>query len=511
MNARLASLALLLTLLSASTAAAFPGSRQDVDIVYDAARAPLALASGAVTLDGSIRGTLLIAEAVGTRLGPIPAIEVASQDGGGHPLEGRVYQQATLVLHEGALLLRPNDTAVGLSLVANYALAVAVAEAGEQEGASGAFLLAGRALAGTISLGAGSSDLIPLDAVVSLRDAQDRAIDGWDHRHVNTGRGADDFGDGGGDGVGEAAAILRASGAYSGALSASVALGLLGDAPSLEVSARPADEVDFEGALQGFRRFEGVAGGFAAGQMDDLAPISEVLNGGVLVLAAGGEDGEPPTPRSATLDGEPADLGGFALLRSEEARMSWASDEMRIQASDALAVTGRGVAAAPPMMAGPVPLLAVVLWLAAIGAVVYYFVRRPPKPDAKFWPLRLAGMGAYVVAMVVAFWWWDRQFAESFGTSFLEMLIDGGASGDPMPMLVVLSLELLPWGLVAVLFALPVRIALGVGLRYLGKGKALKGFAKAGGYLALALLGPFYAMWVLNVILARAVAMLSGA
>lgn len=511
--ARLAlSLALLAVLALPGHASAFPSAEQAVAVEYEPGAAPIALMTGRLVVDATAHGALLVAEAVGTRIGPVPELVLASQEAGGQP-RGEMHRDVVLIMHEGALLVRANATSVGVALRADYALGVGLPEAPFGGASSPGFLLAAEAIEGTVAFADDVADLIPLDAVVSLQRPDGTVVAGWDHRRVNTGLSAADFnGDGSGDaradGAGEndTTGVLRATGPFQGQLRARVVGASPGEGGEARLVTTRAEQTRFREAVAGLGALSGLAQGTASEGISELAPFAPILNGAVLLMEFDRDGQAPPRPVLSRIGDADVEMGGFALLRSEEMTVTWGAQATRIQGDAALAVTGQGLAVTAPLTLGPLPLVSALLWLVAVGAIGWFVTHRPEKPAEKFRTLRLASLAAHLVAFLLVFWWWDAQFANTFGTSFLGLLLDPASATDPQVLFVVLAFQLFPWGIAALLFALPVRIALGVLLRYQGKGTALRGIAKAGGLVALGVLGPWYALWVMNLVVERAIA-----
>lgn len=502
---------LVALLVLAPAAVAFPSEAREVEIVYDAAAGPLALMSGSLAASGEIRDLFLLGSSVGSTFGPIPLLEVVARESGSQSPDGAALRGATLVLHDGALIARVNASGAALSLAAPYGIAIGVPDAPFGETSGPGLILAGENFTGALAFGAGEAMMMPLDAVVSIVDENGDPFAGWDHRAVNEDASPDAFEGAGEEGAG-GAAVFRAHGPFDAALRAGVMGAAVGATGTLTLDASRADEPRFAETMRAIERLPGAGdrdadgGGESPAQgIEDLGPLAEVLNGGVLLMNVARDDAPAPTPLVATIGGEPADIDGFAMLRADEMRLAWGEGAMRVDGTAALAITGEGLSATAPTTLGPLPILSAILWLVAIGALVYFLVKRPEKVKEKFWPLRLGALAFHLIVLMLVFWWWDIQFAETFGTSFLTVALDAGAWENPMGVLIVLGFQLFPWGIAALLFALPVRIALGVALRYLGKGKALSGFAKAGGLVALAVFGPLYALWFMNTVIVRAI------
>lgn len=506
MLARLAVL-LVLALLAAPAADAFATDARAVELAYALAATPAVIATGALQLDGELGTGLLLAGADGTEIGPIPELTVTRRDG-----TRETFQRATLVIESGALVWPvESGQTLGVALRAPYAFAIALPQAPlpSEDGATmPGFLLAGEALGGEASWRGGVSNLLVSDGVVTLEDADGRAIPGWDSVGVNAGQG---------DAATDENAfetLFEASGAFDARVAAGMVAGAVGDGKlGLVVHVSEEDRFDETLALvrdAGGDLFGGEGGGGPfdeGGPLSMFSSVSGMLNGALFVLPGMGE-GEPAQPLRALVGGEALELGPFSLLRGGELALAWEEGEMRVAGEPDVVLGREGFAVDEPRTLGLFPVVSVFLWALALAALVWYFVRRPPEAKSK-WPLRLASAAANLVILVVVFMVWDASFAATFGTSAITVARAAGVSPDTLPQIgTVLALELVPWGIAAVLFALPVRIVAGVALRYLGKGKSFKGLANAAGLVALAVLGPLYAMWCFNLVLGRAFEML---
>lgn len=501
---RLAPLLLAFVLL-APVAAAFSTTRDEVAIAYDANRAPLALAAGDLSMEGSMRVGVAATHLQESRIGPVPRLIVGEQAGSTRSFVNA--SDATVLLHEGGLLWSLGNASVPVTLRAPYAFGLALPRSPfDEEGAaqSPALVVAGPDVRADLDWPGGDADLIPLDATISILGADGVPVAGYDHRHINanldaaTARSATD------------AVVLRVTGAFAARLSGqAVAGGLGGSGADLRLDVDRSDDDRFTDAVAAFDEAMGMfSGGQSTGLAGPDSPVSQLeaisgfLNGAILLLPPPDESGDAPepTPITSRIGGEDVDAGPFTVLRSEDLALAWGDDEMRVDGTSSVAITQQGIRTTAPLVIGLVPILSVLLWLAAIGAVVFFFVRRPPASKGQL-KLRLISTGVYVLALVIVFVLWDMSFADTFGTSVLTLLREKGLSGQAYSQLaLVFGLEMIPWSLAALLFALPVRIALGVLLRYRGQGSSFKGVAKAGGLIALAILGPLYAMWIVNVL-----------
>lgn len=497
--------ALVAVALLAPVAAAFSTPHDEVDIAYDANRAPLGLAAGDLSTEGAFRVGVLGALLNESRIGPIPRLVVGER--GGSALSFAEAQDATIVIHEGSLLWMLGDARVPMTARAPYAFGLALPRSpfdGDAATQSPALIMAGPEVAADLSWPGGVTDLLPLDAEVSVLDAAGKPLAGYDRRRVNADLDATSARNA------EEGVVLRAEGAFTARLSGMAIGGGLGaSAADLRVQVARAEDDRFLETVDALDRAMGMfSGGGETGLSGPGSPVAQLeaisgfLNGAVVLLPPPGSDDDAPAPSpvSSRIGGQDVETGPFTVLRSEDLALAWGDDQMRVDGTTSVAITSTGVRADAPLTMGPVPVLSVLLWLVAAGAVAYFFVRRPPASKGKV-KLRILSTVVYALAIVVVFVLWDASFAETFGTSVLTLLREKGFSAQSYSQFaLVFGLEMIPWSLAVLLFALPVRIALGVLLRYRGEGSSYKGVAKAGGLVALAILGPVYAMWIVNVL-----------
>lgn len=501
------SLPVLAILLAAAlpVAAAFPASDAEVDLAYAAGATPVVLASGAIDADGVAQGGLYLSGLADTTLGPLARLDVVTPD----PILGvrnETFRDVLLVIHSGTLAWVFEDGASAqLNASLDYGLGVALPEApfGEEGAAPPGFMLMGPDLQAGLSWAGRSADMVPLDATVSIQDRTGKAYAGWDHKRINEDAQAQDAAAGAGE-----TSLLHIEGAFSGTLAAEALAAGVGEDATMALAVRASGTDRLAETLDIFARIgselSGGEGAQGAEALDALEAFSGLLNGAILIISGGEET--PPEPKVATLNGESVDVGPFALMRSQDLALEWQGSEMRVQGTSTVAVTKDGFAVASPATVGIFPIVSLVLWVVAIGAMVFFVVKRPPKAKTA-WTIRLASAGVNLLVFLVVFWLWDGAFAETFGTSFLTKAGEVGFSSSTAGQLgTLLGLQMLPWSVAALFFALPVRIAVGVGLRYLGKGKSLKGVATASGLISLAVFGPIYALWLLDMLIGQLVA-----
>lgn len=494
---------LLAALLLLPSALAFAAREEPLTLSYARADTPVVFAAGELGVAGAVHGGFLAADVRGVTLRDVPLVVVAEKLAAGVPKQD-AYRNVTLVVHSGSLLLRQEGGArLDLELGAPYGLGMALPRlpVGGEMGEGGAVLLAAPALAGSFAF-RGVGQFVPLDAEVSMLDASGAPLSGWDRRDVNPGARLD------ADPTSFSHAF-RVSGPFRGESDARVQGAVIGTGAPFSLSVSSSAQDRYADTLDALASAAVALGPDAAETLGEenpmyrLEPFSAVLNGALVVL--GGAPGEAaPEPLVARLGEEDFDVGPLALMRGEDMTLAWEDDAMSVRGTPKVTIAGEGFAVEEPAtVGGLVPVLALVLWVCALAAVVVFFVKRPPKGEGKL-ALRLFSLGVHVAVFALVFLWWDASFAETFGTSVLTLLFSGGAFGDLPRLGIVAALEMAPWGLAALLFALPVRIVAGVALRYLGKGKSYKGVASAAGLAALGILGPFYALWLLNTVVSKA-------
>lgn len=489
----LACLALAL-LVATPAASAFAGARQPMDVAFGREDAPTLIAAGSFALDAGFEGGFFATDPERMRLGAVPRLTVVELTGMGP--RNTTFEDVSLVVEAGTFVWRG---ALQGTLGADYGFALAlptlpVAGMGEGVG-EGGLLLVGPRVAGALSSTPAGSDLQVVDGRVSLVRPDGKYVDGWAHRPVNEGATL-----GATPRAGQV--LFHLEGRFAADFAGPVAGGIVGAADA-DLTLQPAEVERFTetlDALDGVSRALGMQGGLvgADSPLRRLEALAPTLNGAVFLLPRDGQD--ELAPRTATHGDASFEPGPFLLLRAEESTLGWSDGSMRVQSTPTLALMRNGFAIEEPMRVGFVPIASLLLWAVAFGAIVYFFVRRPAQAQPVL-TIRALGWVVQGLALVAAFYLWDQSFAASFGTSFLREVESGAGVEDASRLGFLLALELAPWTIAALFFALPMRIALGVGLRYAGKGKSFKGFAKAGGYLVLGLVGPAYALWLFNVVL----------
>ena len=497
-------LTLLLLLVLAPTAGAFATREEPLRVAYDQDASPVVFATGALAVEGRLERGYLASDVRGFALSAVPELTVTERGLAGLP-RNQTHRDVDVDVQGGALIWEFGaGDRLDLALAAPYGVGLALPQlpvaAGADAGAG--LLVAAPALEGAFSWSGRAGRLVLLDASVTLRDASGAVLPGWAGRRVNANATA-------GSEPSDLDAFFHVSGAFEGVSDARMQGGAMGRSASLTLTVSDSGQDRFLDTLDVLERAtEALGGEESAGLGRDnplrgLAPYSGVLDGSLLVLGdTPGPDGEPIEPVESRMGEAAFDVGPMALVRGEM-DVAWDAGQMRVQGTPVVALTSAGFAVEEPAsLAGLVPILSLALWALAAAAIVVYFVKRPREGKGSL-AMRLVSLAVHLVALAAVFWWWDASFAQTFGTSALTLLREGALLEDPVRLFVVLSLELAPWGVAALLFALPVRILLGVALRYVGRGKTYKGVAKAGGLVALGVLGPLYALWLVNVTLGQ--------
>lgn len=503
MRLDLAVLTLALVLL-APGAVAFRAPSEPVSLAFDADRAPLVTAAGALALEGRASGALVALGAENLSFGPVPEVVLARRSADGS-FANETIPRARVILHQGGLYWSFLDGATAqASLAAVFGLLVTLPgnrtteSESEAAGSARAFLLAAPRTTGTVAWAAGSGDLFPMNATVSVLDARGNPVRGLDRARVNEGATPGNATSGGGEGL-----VLRLTGRFDVAWTSDVLLTSAGADANVAVGVARSGAPDFATLAHTLAAAGPALSGAGDGVEDPfsgLSPVARMLNGAVLLFSPPDDTGARPAAIDARVGGDTVETGLISYLRAGDLAVAWRGDEMRVEGESALAFTANGFAVAAPPAIGPVPVVSLLLWLVAAAALAFFVVKRPPKDKAPL-PLRLAAAATHVVVFLGVFVLWDRSFASTFGVSFLTML---GEDGPWQVLLGVLAVQMLPWGLAALLFALPVRIAVGVAVRHFARKKGMKGFAEAAGLVFLAALGPLHALWIMNAVLVAA-------
>jgi hypothetical protein len=268
-------------------AGAFSTTREDLYLAFDAANPPALLATGAIDLEGTIAGGLVVAGSSATRLQSIPHLTVVDRAASAGARESQV-RDATLEIHEGGLLWSfPEGASMTLALRAPYALGLGLPQAPipSPSGDAGAgFLLAGESVTGTASWAGGVADLVPFDAVVTIRDARGTPLPGWESRQVNQGARSQSDPD-------ALPVVFRADGAFDARLGATLLGGATGSPGDLRLHVSAASEdrlaqtaAALEETTSSFFGSENPFSGVRQ-PLDILAQVSGILNGALLVAS----------------------------------------------------------------------------------------------------------------------------------------------------------------------------------------------------------------------------------
>lgn len=500
---------MLLTLLAVPAAGAFSTDVHDLSITYDADAPPIIVAAGELGFGGSLTGGLLVGGSTTTALAHIPHLTIVEK--GEVSAIPTLVEGATVEISSGALLARWDTGALTVGAGAPYGIGLALPQAPfptKDNAPQAGFLLAGEALGGDVSWSGGEIELTPLDATLTVRDARGQPLPDWNARHVNA--QSHDARDPEATSV-----VLRANGAFAGRLGATIVAGGAGAAADLALDVSPAADDRFAETValldSTSQEFSEQPQSFA-GQQGPLALLDQMsgLLNGALILIPGDGTTTDPSPLESRWGAEPFAVGQFNIVRGDDLSVAWKEGDLRVSGEPTVALGREGFAVDAPITVWIFPIASLVLWILALGAIVWSFVKRPPAAKT-VWSVRLGAAALWVLVLLLSLALWDRSFATTFGTSALTVAKAEGVSPATLPHIGVLAgLELAPWGIASLLFALPVRIAAGIALRHLGKGKSYKGLASAAGLVSLAIFGPIYALYCFNLIWARAASAMPG-
>jgi hypothetical protein len=504
----------LALLLALPTSVAFPTTQEELLIRYDAHAPPVIIAVGELGIAGSLSGGLFtggLTRATAEDIGQLVIVERGAEGPRREDLVG-----ATLVVEDGGLLWNFENGSLDIDIEAAYALGLALPEApfpaDPGDTPPPGFLLTGESFAGSARWRGGSVTLVPLDAVITIRDVNGLPLADWNERRVNTdAKSLSSAQDEGGLEV-----VFRAEGGFLAQLDAQLLAGATGSSDDVGLIVSHAAEDRFSQALAVLDKtsasFAGEGGPDLSGDGNPLQMLEQgsgLLNGALLIIPENSTD-PSAAPLEARWGTQDFALGAFNLVRGDGLQVRWEGETMRVTGEPTVALGREGFAIEPPARVGVFPIVSLAFWALAIASIVFFFVKRPPKGNPQF-PLRLLSFAIWLVALIVTVYVWDRSFTATFGTGVLAIVKTDGINPTTLPRIgVIAALEFVPWSIAGLLFALPVRIVLGVGLRYLGKGKSYKGIATAGGLVSLAILGPIFALWCFNLVWAQAARSISG-
>ncbi len=240
--------------------------------------------------------------------------------------------------------------------------------------------------------------------------------------------------------------------------------------------------------------------------LDSLRQIAPVLDGVLL-----GNLSQP-----VTVDGEPFRDAGWAFFRFDRMELAAgpAANEVSLAGESRLIlVDGELYDERNAIHFGPlhVPVLSVILWVMAAGAIFASYSLKPlvgASNVKSFGLIRLLGFIFHILALVAAFILFDVEIKAVLGTSLLTILFTGGG-GQGVSLGIVAFFQLLPFGLAALFFGLPMRFIANAALRFGGLNSA-KGFGKGVGNLATWGLGAIFLRVLLGGFLALALDIMSG-
>lgn len=237
-----------------------------------------------------------------------------------------------------------------------------------------------------------------------------------------------------------------------------------------------------------------------------LRQIAPVLDGVLL-----GNLSQP-----VTVDGEPFQEAGWAFFRFDRLELAGGPEVNEVSVTGQgrlILVDGELYDERSAVELGPlhIPILSILLWLVAAGAIVASIFLKPfvgADNVKSFGLIRLLGLIFHILAIVAAFVLFDLEVKAVLGTSLLTILFAGGG-GQGVALGLVAFFQLLPFGLAVVFFGLPMRFLANAALRFGGL-KSAKGFGKGVGNLATWGLGAIYLRVLLGGFLGIALDLLGG-
>lgn len=224
--------------------------------------------------------------------------------------------------------------------------------------------------------------------------------------------------------------------------------------------------------------------------LNQLAPI---LNGALI--------GTPD--ENLTIGGQDRSGGFIHVLRfsslhvspAQDGRLSYEGSGRFLLADNQLHTT-KATIGSPPFS---LPVFSLVLWVFAAGAIVAGFMMKPfatPSPALAAFPIRIVAIAFHIVCLILLFVLWDMEIKSFLGTSLLTGLGNGAGIG----LATIAALQLIPLGVAATLFGLPVRFIINGVLRVVNMKKA-RGIGRGLGNLATWGLGAAFIPVILNPVL----------
>lgn len=219
---------------------------------------------------------------------------------------------------------------------------------------------------------------------------------------------------------------------------------------------------------------------------DDFAnSLAPVFNGAIV----GNPEG------SVRVRGNTVDFGTFTLIRYSEFKFTPGADEdfVAYSAHGPLVFAGDDVQTGASAVGSGVfslPVLSLILWILAIGAVIAGFVVKPivPKtPAHRSMKIRMVSILTHVGALVIAFLLWDLELRAFFGSSILSAM--GGPGQNALA--VVAGVQLATFSFALFLFGLPIAL-MANSLLKLADLRRAKGVGRGVGYMAAWALGAIH-------------------
>jgi hypothetical protein len=235
-----------------------------------------------------------------------------------------------------------------------------------------------------------------------------------------------------------------------------------------------------------------------AQQFRDAAPI---FNGVLLGNPRG----------NATIGELERTMGRFTMIRFQELTLRPGSErgDVLYAGTGAFVLVGDNLHTTRSAVATnvfPIPVLGLVVWILAGGAMALATFAKPfapAHPANAAAPIRRVALATHLSALLVVLYLWDLETRVFLGTSFLSMLV-GTETARGLAFSAVLGVQLLTLGLAWTFFGLPIRFLANAALK-LGALRRARGVGRGLGWIAAwglgatsyaLLLNPFIGLFV---------------
>lgn len=239
---------------------------------------------------------------------------------------------------------------------------------------------------------------------------------------------------------------------------------------------------------------------------DNLKTITPLLNGALIQSTNG----------TIAYGNKEQELGNFTLIRYSTFSLTGGPNQtVAFDGRAKLMLLGSSFATTKGVVPfGPLdwPVLSLVLWVLALGAIAAGFLLKPflslPQVGL-FGAVRLIGWIFHGLALFITFLLWDAEIKSFLGTSLIT-IFSQGAFGQGVAFAIVGAFEVVPLLLAFFYFAYPIRFLVNSGLKLAGLKRA-RGIGKGIGDVAAWLLGAPFIPVFLNLIVGALLKGITGA